>query len=159
MIPNMIDNNKGFTLIEILIVIGIMAILASIMLVAVNPSRQFKVARDTQRMSNLNALLNAIHENISENKGDFVCNGSTRNISSTPLLVKYGAGYPDYEGDIASCLVPDYISGLPWNPGNSAYYFSSTTDYNTGYELFRDTDGRLVASSSGEISKTILVKR
>jgi prepilin-type N-terminal cleavage/methylation domain-containing protein len=36
------NNKKGFTLIEILVVIGIIGILATVVLVAVNPSRQFK---------------------------------------------------------------------------------------------------------------------
>ena len=46
-------NKKGFTLIEILVVIGIIAILAAIVVVAVNPARQFAEARNSQRQSNV----------------------------------------------------------------------------------------------------------
>src|SRR3989344_8197864 len=59
----------GFTLIEILVVIGIIAILAAIVIIAINPARQFKQARDTQRTSNVNAILNAVGQFIADNKG------------------------------------------------------------------------------------------
>ena len=64
-----LKKNDGFTLIEILVVIGIIAILAVIVLIAINPARQFQQARDTQRDSNTNAILNGIGQYIADNKG------------------------------------------------------------------------------------------
>ena len=63
--------NKGFTLIEILVVIGIIAILATIAIIAINPARQFAQARNSQRYSNVESILNAIGQRVADNKGLF----------------------------------------------------------------------------------------
>lgn len=148
----------GFTLIEILVVIGIIAILAAVVLVAVNPSRQFKLARDSQRVSNVNAILNAIHQNISEHKGSFVCSGNVRTIPTAVTQIQSNTT-PNDPGDIAECLVPDYLSALPFDPAIIGAHYSSNTDYITGYEFFRDVNGRITASSTGELTSTISVTR
>jgi prepilin-type N-terminal cleavage/methylation domain-containing protein len=46
----------GFTLIELLIVIGILAILATVVVLVLNPTEMFKQARDSQRLSETDAL-------------------------------------------------------------------------------------------------------
>lgn len=150
---------RGFTLIEVLVVIGIIAVLAAVVLVAVNPSRQFKLARDSQRTSNVNAIVNAIHQNMAEHRGVFTCGGVTRDLPAAVATIRYEASAPGTAGDIAACIVPDYIASLPYDPSKQGAKYSSLTDYDTGYELSRDSNGRITASSTGELTPSISVTR
>jgi prepilin-type N-terminal cleavage/methylation domain-containing protein len=100
-------SEKGFTLIELLVVIGIIAVLAAIVLIAINPARQFAQARDAQRSSNVNAILNAIGQYIADNKGEIpsgIPNGTAAEINAT----------------LCSRLVDTYLPALPTDPDSSS---------------------------------------
>ncbi|OHA97912.1 MAG: hypothetical protein A3E02_02430 [Candidatus Zambryskibacteria bacterium RIFCSPHIGHO2_12_FULL_38_34] len=113
----------GFTLIEILVVIGIIAILAAIVIIAINPAKQFAQARNTQRQAGVNSILNAIGQRMADNKGRF--DGSFTIGTSTPVTYDCSVlptsltPISTVEGTNAGelgCLVPTYISALPTDP-------------------------------------------
>src|SRR4030042_6718575 len=99
-----VKKQKGFTLIEILVVIGIIAILAAVVLIAINPARQFALGRNSQRQSNVNAILNSIGQRMVDKKGVFETDCSAGIIPATTTIMKKTAG-----GDIRFFLFPTYI--------------------------------------------------
>lgn len=147
-----VHNQKGFTLIEVLVVIGILAVLLLITLVAINPARQFAQANNTQRSSDVNAILNAINQYASDNKGVLPAGitTSTQEISST------GA-------NLCSLLVADYIAALPSDPleGNAITQAECAGAYNTGYEVIRSaTNNRVTVSApQAELDASISATR
>jgi len=120
-------SRKGFTLIELLVVIGIIAILAAIVAVAVNPSRQYGQARDAQRWSDINAILNAIHQYAANNQGNFPAN-----IPATPTEISSAVG--DY--NLCSYIVSTYLPSMPYDPKDASLYnYTDCTNYATGYNI------------------------
>ncbi|MES2087827.1 MAG: type II secretion system protein [Patescibacteria group bacterium] len=142
--------NSGFTLIEILVVIGIIAVLATIVMIAINPARQFAQARNTQRTSHVETLLNAIGQHIADNKGVFLggtpaCPALT--ASTTREHIDSGS---TGTGIDLSCLTPTYIPALPTDP-DTTY---SVAPY-TGYDISVDANGRITVYASKGVEPAI----
>lgn len=144
---------NGFTLIEVLVVIGIIAILTTIVLVAINPGRQFAQARNTQRSSNINAILNAVGQNSADNRGTLNCAGVI--ITTTATEIKK-AGV-----NLRPCLVPTYISEIPVDPTTGSNTCTSATcsgageDYATGYLISQDSNGRYTVCAPASIEPSL----
>lgn len=145
-------NNKGLTLIELLIVIGILAILMGAIVAAVNPARQFAQARNSQRWAHISSILSAVYLNIVDNKGIFSCLAGA--LPATTTIMKIADGY-----NICSCLVPTYLASLPFDPSIGPY--TSCSNYDSRYTIYQDvTTNRItVAAPSAELAETISLTR
>ncbi len=134
----------GFTLIEILVVIGIIAILAAVVLVAINPAKQFRAANNTQRQSNVNAILNAIGQYAVDHKGDIslldIAEGDPDVVGNYDVI-----GSASGDADICDDLVPTFLPALPVDPtgGDDSPITDCSGTYDTGYQVLKDDVGRV----------------
>ncbi len=149
--------HKGFTLIEVLIVMGIISILAAIVIIAINPARQFAQARDTQRISNVNAIINAIGQRMVDNKGvfegTFTVGAATYTCgpiptAATTIAWAMAADITTATGNLG-CLIPTYLPQGLNEPKTGA-----------GAYTLEMVNGRVVVAAPGaEITIPILVTR
>lgn len=144
---------KGFTLVELLVVIGIIVILMTAALIAINPFRQFAMANNANRWSGVTTIMNAIAQRTVDKKGsvtwDCDMDGTDDPIPTSATIMADSttlpAGY-----DICRCLVSDdsdypldtdfddYIANMPFDPQTGSY--TSCATYNTAYTIVRDAN-------------------
>lgn len=130
-----VQKNKGFTLVELLVVIAIVAILAAVVVLIINPLELTRRGRDAARLSDLSNLQNAINVAVQEatDSGEAIlCNGDTYpcNEASYPLdandRLSDGTGWVRVNlGGNKSVSVPT----LPVDPTNdSTYHYTYCAD-------------------------------
>lgn len=145
-------NKKGFTLIELLVVIGILAVLLAIVLIAINPARQFSQANNTKRRSDINAILNAVHQYAADNKGALPAG-----VTATDQEITNAAA------NLCADLVTQYLAALPVDPltNNGTPITDCAVAYVTSYNIVRSaTDNRItVTAPDAELSEVISVTR
>jgi type IV pilus assembly protein PilA len=141
---------KGFTLIEILVVVGLIAILAAITIVAINPAKNFADTRNTQRSSDVQQVLNAMWQYAAEPGHTVVDFGTIPTCGTSTVEIGTAVG----NLNLATLLVDTYIADIPVDPA------SGNTAAATGYTACKTTGNRLqIAAPEAENGKTIVVKK
>ncbi|MEK7635933.1 MAG: type II secretion system protein [Patescibacteria group bacterium] len=149
---------RGFTLLELLIVIGILAILATTVTIILNPAELLRQARDSQRLSDLRSLNTAINLYTSTYSTSTLFMGTSTAIGGTctagsATVFTGGSGCTSSASTkvdgtgwvtINFNLVPtgSPLSKLPADPVNNATYFYAFKATSTP-NVFWEIDGVL----------------
>ncbi|PLX26884.1 hypothetical protein C0583_05530 [Candidatus Parcubacteria bacterium] len=147
---------RGFTLVELLIVIGIIAVLAALAFVSLDPLARFQDSRNAQRSTDSAAVLNAL-------RLDQVDNGGTHHANVAALTVNryYQIGEATTGCD-TTCSTPSvtlqsscvnllylidegYIADIPIDPSASG----ASSDM-TGYYVYIYDSGQMAVGSCHE---------
>jgi prepilin-type N-terminal cleavage/methylation domain-containing protein len=139
----------GFTLVELLLTIAIIAILAGITIAIIHPASQLGKARDTERLSEINTILNAVYQYTID---------QTTNSSMTPLVITT-ANTQICKSTAVSCSggadlsilsqSGRYITEIPFDP-------QAPTGTGTNYWISRTTTGRISILAPGAEQATQL---
>jgi prepilin-type N-terminal cleavage/methylation domain-containing protein len=144
---------EGFTLIEVLLVIAILAILAAVVIIAINPGKQFGEAQNAQRRSDVRSILDAIHQYSIDNYGSL----PSEEIPSGTDCINEGAEIclPENSCDgisLDELIVEEkYLTNIPTDP-------SSATDVGTGYRIIMSGGDRITVcapATYGELNISV----
>lgn len=143
------NHQKGFTLLEILLVVAAIAILAGIVIIAINPGKQLGETKNAQRRTDVNTILNAVYQYAIDNSGTL-----PTAITNTQTEICKTDG--TCTGLIDLSVLTDneeYLVSMPLDPtGSSAN--------GVGYEIFKTANGRVtVVAPDAEQGATISVTR
>jgi type II secretory pathway pseudopilin PulG len=129
-------------LLEILLVVAVIGILATVVVIAINPQRQLRQVEDAERRSEVVAIQNALEQYLIDN-GEYppsltegayieICSNDASDCSSYAELQSY--------------LVPTYMASIPTEPGGSGS--------GSGYRVAINPDNGRVAVKASNLSSS-----
>lgn len=138
---------KGFTLLEILLVVAALGILAGVVILAINPNKQLGDTRNTQRRADVNTILNAVYQYSVDNGQlpETMTTDETEICATEPCtdLVDLGVLLENEE----------YLVGIPIDPNGAS-------GSGAGYTIMLTVNNRVTVSApDAENGKTISVTR
>jgi prepilin-type N-terminal cleavage/methylation domain-containing protein len=147
--------SSGFTLIEILLVVAAIAILAGIVILAINPSKQLAEMRNTQRRADVNTILNAVYQYAIDSNG-LLPTGITSSTCATVAANEICKTEGTCTGLVnLSVLTANekYLISMPIDP-------NTTSTNGTGYRIARSGNGRItVCAPNTEQGAMVSLKR
>lgn len=153
---------KGFTLVELLVVIVIIGILAAVIFVALDPAQRFGDARNARRWQEVRSVLQAVIKFQVDSGGTLPSALNSATAGNYYVLGTAGSGCNttcSAQTTQAACLnmtsdlVDAYLSSIPYDP-------STGSAANTDYYISKSANGRVtVGACDPENSATISVSR
>lgn len=140
---------RGFTLVELLLVIGIIAVLVGITIAALAPTKQLGTTRDAKRQADVNSILSAVYQFLvdEERLPPTIPSGTASEICATDST--------DCDAAIdLDILTGSYLVRIPQDP--------QLPDASTGtnYWIVRDRSGRITVTAPGaEEAENISITR
>jgi prepilin-type N-terminal cleavage/methylation domain-containing protein len=131
----------GFTLLEVLLVVAIIAVLAGIVIVALNPGKQLADTRNSQRQSDISTIVNATYQYLIDHSGTLPASiqvATGCNTEDTQEICKTGATCTGLTDLSALTTNQEYIVSMPSDP-------STATTNGTGYFITKSGNGRITA--------------
>lgn len=159
----------GFTLIELILVIAIIMVLTSVVLVSLNLNKQFKSAREAQRIANVGVILDSLTQYAIDQKGkSAIPNDNISRYISEGVHKPIGSAFdsPVPQPNIALCelLVPKYMAQIPIDPlmsstSSQGIDAGNCSNYHTGYMVTGTLEGRIIVSAPfSEVGPIIAVR-
>lgn len=148
---------KGFTLLEVLLVIAMIAILAAIVIVAINPAKQLAESRNAQRRSDVNTILNASYQYAIDHGGDMPTVPIAPTAAGEICKTTDVCGASPMVDLSALTLNEKYIVSMPIDPRPNTLCVGANT---TCYTVVKSANGRITVNApSVELGDIISVTR
>lgn len=150
---NIKQRQAGFTLLEVLLVVAVIAILAGIVIVAINPSKNLGDSRNSERSADVNTIINGVYQYSLDNNGTLPASITTTATEICETGASPCTGLVDLSAITAS---GKYLVAIPDDPQCP----TACNATGVGYTILKDANGRItVAAPDAEQGKTITVTK